>query len=102
MEGRDLEPAPSPPDYVALTGEDPLFEKVNQYYVPQFWQRRFKDTDDKLWVRYSLRADPRDLRDPAGESVEPVPIAIDAGEDPGACRLQERSQAASDGSSRED
>lgn len=47
-----------------LIGEDQLFKKVNQHYIAQFWQRRFKDSNDKLWVRYSLSADPRDPRDP--------------------------------------
>jgi hypothetical protein len=40
------------------------FKKVNQHYVPQFWQRRFKDAADVLYVRYSASADPRHELDP--------------------------------------
>ncbi len=40
------------------------FEKHNQHYVPQFWQRQFKDANGKLYARYSLSADPRNSRDP--------------------------------------
>ena len=35
------------------------FKKRNQHYVPQFWQREFKDANGNLYVRYSLSADPR-------------------------------------------
>jgi hypothetical protein len=40
------------------------FKKRNQHYVPQFWQREFKDANGNLYVRYSLSADPRNERDP--------------------------------------
>lgn len=44
--------------------EEENFRKRNQHYVPQFWQRGFKDTFGRLYVRYSLSADPRPERDP--------------------------------------
>lgn len=43
--------------------KDVDFRKRNQHYVPQFWQREFKDACGHLYVRYSLGADPRSERD---------------------------------------
>jgi hypothetical protein len=44
--------------------EDVHFKKRNQHFIPQFWQREFKDTNGYFYVRYSLSADPRNERDP--------------------------------------
>jgi hypothetical protein len=36
----------------------PPFEKFNQHYVPQFWQRGFADAKGHVWARYRREADP--------------------------------------------
>lgn len=36
----------------------PPFEKYNQHYVPQFWQKGFADSRGNVWARYRKEVDP--------------------------------------------
>jgi hypothetical protein len=37
---------------------DPFFNKFNQHYVPRFWQKRFADSKNEIYVRYGASFDP--------------------------------------------
>jgi hypothetical protein len=36
---------------IMSTYQPPHYEKSNDHYVPQHWQRRFRDANNQLWVR---------------------------------------------------
>lgn len=38
--------------------KDPHFQKVNQHYVPRFWQKRFADAQGHVYGRYRKEKDP--------------------------------------------